>query len=166
MTAKRLIQLTVNGQAYERLVDVRMTLADFLREELDLTGTHLGCEHGICGACTILFDGEAMRSCLLLAVQADGATLMTVEGLAQGESLHPLQQAFHEQHALQCGFCTPGFLMTAYAFLKETPTPTEPQVREAISGNLCRCTGYTPIIEAIVQASRAATSALFPTARP
>jgi carbon-monoxide dehydrogenase small subunit len=166
MTAKRLIQLTVNGQAYERLVDVRMTLADFLREELDLTGTHLGCEHGICGACTILFDGEAMRSCLLLAVQADGATLMTVEGLAQGESLHPLQQAFHEQHALQCGFCTPGFLMTAYAFLKETPTPTEPQVREAISGNLCRCTGYTPIIEAIVQASRAATAALFPTARP
>jgi carbon-monoxide dehydrogenase small subunit len=160
------MQLTVNGQAYERLVDVRMTLADFLREELDLTGTHLGCEHGICGACTILFDGEAMRSCLLLAVQADGATLMTVEGLAQGESLHPLQQAFHEQHALQCGFCTPGFLMTAYAFLKETPTPTEPQVREAISGNLCRCTGYTPIIEAIVQASRAATAALFPTARP
>jgi carbon-monoxide dehydrogenase small subunit len=129
-----------------------MTLADFLREELNLTGTHLGCEHGMCGACTILFDGDAVRSCLLLAVQADGATLMTVEGLAQGEGLHPLQQAFHEQHALQCGFCTPGFLMTAYAFLRETSDPTAAQVREAISGNICRCTGYAPIIQAILQA--------------
>jgi carbon-monoxide dehydrogenase small subunit len=154
MIAKRSVRLTVNGNVYERAVEARMTLADFLREELNLTGTHLGCEHGICGACTILFDGEAVRSCLLLAVQAHGAQLMTVEGLAPGETLHPLQQAFHEHHALQCGFCTPGFLMTALAFLREIPTPTEDQVREAISGNICRCTGYAPIIQAIIQASR------------
>ena len=154
MTAKQTIQLTVNGRAYERAVEVRMTLADFLRDELNLTGTHLGCEHGMCGACTILFDGEAVRSCLLLAVQADGANLMTVEGLAQGEGLHPLQRAFHENHALQCGFCTPGFLMTAVAFLQETQSPTEAQVREAISGNICRCTGYAPIVQAILQARR------------
>jgi len=128
-------------------------LADFLRGELDLTGTHLGCEHGVCGACTVLLNGEAVRSCLLLAVQADGAELLTVEGLARGNELHPLQKAFHERHALQCGFCTPGFLMTAFAFLKETPTPTEAQVREAISGNICRCTGYLPIVQAILQAA-------------
>jgi len=154
MTAKQTIQLTVNGRAYERAVEVRMTLADFLRDELNLTGTHLGCEHGICGACSILFDGEAVRSCLLLAVQADGANLNTVEGLAQGDELHPLQRAFHENHALQCGFCTPGFLMTAVAFLQETQSPTEAQVREAISGNICRCTGYVPIVQAILQARR------------
>jgi aerobic carbon-monoxide dehydrogenase small subunit len=154
MTAKQTIQLTVNGRAYERAVEVRMTLADFLRDELNLTGTHLGCEHGMCGACTILFDGEAVRSCLLLAVQADGANLVTVEGLAQGDELHPLQRAFHENHALQCGFCTPGFLMTAVAFLQETQSPTEAQVREAISGNICRCTGYAPIVQAILQARR------------
>ena len=154
MSAKRAIQLTINGRTYERTVEVRLTLADFLRDELNLTGTHLGCEHGMCGACTILFDGEAVRSCLLLAVQADGATLTTVEGLAQGEALHPLQQAFHENHALQCGFCTPGFLMTAVAFLQETPDPTEAQVRGAISGNICRCTGYAPIVQAILQARR------------
>jgi aerobic-type carbon monoxide dehydrogenase small subunit (CoxS/CutS family) len=154
MTPKRSIQLRVNGRTYERTVEVRLTLADFVREELHLTGTHVGCEHGICGACTILFNGEAVRSCLLLAVQADGADLMTVEGLAQGEALHPLQQAFHEHHALQCGFCTPGFLMTACAFLQETSNPTEAQVREAISGNICRCTGYAPIVQAILLASR------------
>lgn len=153
MATQRHIQLTVNGRTYARTVDVRLTLADFLREELNLTGTHLGCEHGICGACTILFNGEAVRSCLMLAVQADGASLLTVEGLAQGDTLHPLQQAFHEHHALQCGFCTAGFLMTAHAFLQETPHPTEHQVQEAISGNLCRCTGYVPIIQAILQAS-------------
>ena len=153
MSAKRMIKLTVNGIAYQGSVDVRTTLADFLRDGLNLTGTHLGCEHGICGACTILFNGDAVRSCLLLAVQADGASLMTVEGLAQGEALHPLQRAFQEHHALQCGFCTPGFLMTAYAFLKDTPHPTEDQVREAISGNICRCTGYVPIVQAILQAS-------------
>jgi aerobic-type carbon monoxide dehydrogenase small subunit (CoxS/CutS family) len=154
MTPQRSIQLRVNGRTYERTVEVRLTLADFVREELHLTGTHVGCEHGICGACTILFNGEAVRSCLLLAVQADGADLMTVEGLAQGEALHPLQQAFHEHHALQCGFCTPGFLMTACAFLQETSNPTEAQVREAISGNICRCTGYAPIVQAILLASR------------
>ena len=145
------VTMTVNGREYTGRVEPRMTLADFIRGELDLTGTHLGCEHGVCGACTILVDGEAVRSCLLLAVQADGAELMTVEGLAQGEQLHPLQQAFQDNHALQCGFCTPGFLMTAYAFLQENPHPTEEQVRQGISGNICRCTGYTPIIQAILQ---------------
>jgi carbon-monoxide dehydrogenase small subunit len=149
-----MIQLTVNGRAYEREVEARMTLADFLRDELNLTGTHLGCEHGVCGACTILYNGEAVRSCLMLAVQAHGANLLTVEGLARGETLHPLQRAFHEQHALQCGFCTPGFLMTACAFLCDTPHPTEDEVREAIAGNLYRCTGYAPIVQAILQASR------------
>ena len=117
------IQMTVNGREYTGRVEPRLTLADFLRNELDLTGTHLGCEHGVCGACTILVDGEAVRSCLLLAVQADGATLMTVEGLANGDELHPLQAAFQENHALQCGFCTPGFLMTAYAFFAGQPQP-------------------------------------------
>ena len=153
MSAKRMIKLTVNGTAYQGSVEVRTTLADFLRDGLNLTGTHLGCEHGICGACTILFNGDAIRSCLMLAVQADGASLMTVEGLTQGEELHPLQRAFQENHALQCGFCTPGFLMTAYAFLRDTPQPTAEQVREAISGNICRCTGYVPIVQAILQAS-------------
>ncbi|MCH7843413.1 MAG: (2Fe-2S)-binding protein [Chloroflexi bacterium] len=150
----RTVKLTVNGKEYESSVEVRKTLADFLREELDLTGTHLGCEHGVCGACTILFNGDSVRSCLMLAVQADGAALTTVEGLAQGEELHPLQLAFQENHALQCGFCTPGMLMTAYAFLEETSDPTREQVKEAISGNICRCTGYAPIIEAILQTSK------------
>ncbi len=153
-TEFRTVKLTVNGKNYESLVEVRKTLADFLRDELDLTGTHLGCEHGVCGACTILFDGDSVRSCLLLAVQAEGAKLTTVEGLAQGEDLHPLQLAFQENHALQCGFCTPGMLMTAYAFLQETPNPTEQQVKEGISGNICRCTGYAPIVQAILQTSR------------
>ena len=152
MSARQAITVTVNGKSYERLVEPRMTLADFLRSELDLTGTHLGCEHGVCGACTVLLNGDAVRSCLLLAVQADGAELLTVEGLARGDTLHPLQKAFHERHALQCGFCTPGFLMTAFAFLKEIPNPTEAEVREAISGNICRCTGYLPIVQAILQA--------------
>ena len=155
METTRHIRLTVNGRVYERTAPVRMTLADFLREELNLTGTHLGCEHGVCGACTILYNGEAVRSCLMLAVQADGAELMTVEGLAQGDTLHPLQQAFQEYHALQCGFCTPGFLMTAYALLQETPHPSRDEVREAIAGNICRCTGYAPIVQAIVQAGSA-----------
>ena len=153
-TAIRTVRLTVNGKEYESLVEVRKTLADFIRDELDLTGTHLGCEHGVCGACTILFNGDSIRSCLMLAVQADGANLTTVEGLAQGEKLHPLQEAFQENHALQCGFCTPGMLMTAYAFLQETPNPTEDQVKEGISGNICRCTGYAPIVQAILQTSR------------
>ena len=143
------IRMTVNGREYTGRVEPRLTLADFLRNELDLTGTHLGCEHGVCGACTILVGGEAVRSCLLLAVQADGATLMTVEGLANGDELHPLQAAFQENHALQCGFCTPGFLMTAYAFLRDNPNPTEAEVRTGIGGNICRCTGYAPIVKAI-----------------
>lgn len=158
MSFKRAIAVTVNGKIYERLVEARMTLADFLRGELDLTGTHLGCEHGVCGACTVVLNGDAVRSCLLLAVQADGAEIMTVEGLARGTDLHPLQKAFQDQHALQCGFCTPGFLMTAFAFLKEAARPTEAQVREAISGNLCRCTGYQPIVQAILQAAGKTTT--------
>ncbi|MBI2230728.1 MAG: (2Fe-2S)-binding protein [Deltaproteobacteria bacterium] len=153
MSRKHNIIVTVNGKTYERSVEARMTLADFLRDELALTGTHVGCEHGVCGACTILMNGEAIRSCLTLAVQTDGSRLMTVEGIARREELHPLQTAFQERHALQCGFCTPGFLMTAYAFLKETPAPTEAQVREAIAGNICRCTGYLPITQAILDAA-------------
>ncbi len=153
MTARQAITMKVNGKSYESAVEPRMTLADFLRGELDLTGTHLGCEHGVCGACTVLMNGEALRSCLLLAVQADGAEIMTVEGLASGSDLHPLQEAFQDRHALQCGFCTPGFLMTAYAFLRETPGPSEAEAREAISGNICRCTGYQPIVQAILQAA-------------
>ena len=151
MTQQFDIKMTVNGREYTGRVEPRLTLADFIRQELDLTGTHLGCEHGVCGACTILVDGEAVRSCLLLAVQADGAELMTVEGLANGEELHPLQSAFQENHALQCGFCTPGFLMTAYAFLRDNPNPSEAEVRTGIGGNICRCTGYAPIVQAIVK---------------
>jgi carbon-monoxide dehydrogenase small subunit len=153
LSAKQAVKVTVNGWVYERLVEVRMTLADFIRQELDLTGTHLGCEHGVCGACTVLFNGEAVRSCLVLAVQANGAKLHTVEGLADGDQLHPLQRAFQDKHALQCGFCTPGFLMTARAFLEEKPRPTREEVRVAISGNICRCTGYQPIVDAILQAA-------------
>jgi carbon-monoxide dehydrogenase small subunit len=154
MSTEHTIRLIVNGTTYERTVEARRTLVDFLREDLRLTGTHVGCEHGVCGACTILYNGEAVRSCLLFAVQADGAHLLTIEGLAQGDALHPLQQAFHEHHALQCGFCTPGFLLTAVAFLHDTPQPTEAEVREAMAGNICRCTGYQPIIQAILHASR------------
>jgi aerobic carbon-monoxide dehydrogenase small subunit len=153
LSRKQSITVTINGKAYERFVDVRTTLADFIRQELDLTGTHLGCEHGVCGACTVLFNCEAVRSCLMLAVQADGAELHTVEGLADGDQLHPLQRAFQDKHALQCGFCTPGFLMTARAFLEEKPLPTREEVRDAISGNICRCTGYQPIVDAILQAA-------------
>ena len=144
------ITLTVNNQTYQRTVEPRLLLSDFLRHELGLTGTHVGCEHGVCGACTILLDGAAVRSCLMLAVQADGHTLQTVEGLALGpDELHPIQQAFWEAHGLQCGFCTPGFLMTLVPFLEENPNPTEVEIREAISGNLCRCTGYQHIVEAV-----------------
>jgi carbon-monoxide dehydrogenase small subunit len=153
---ERTIRLTVNGVERERTVEARKTLADFLREDLDLTGTHLGCEHGVCGACTIVVDGEAVRSCLMFAVQADGADILTVEGLADGERLHPIQEAFWEHHGLQCGYCTPGFLMTLYCFLRERPDPSEAEVREAIAGNLCRCTGY----QNIVVAARAAAAKL------
>ena len=154
MSTTQTVKLTVNGQEYERTVEVRLTLADFLRDDLELTGTHVGCEHGVCGACTIQLEGEPVRSCLMLAVQVDGMNLATVEGMATDGQLTPLQAAFQENHALQCGFCTPGLLMTASAFLKETPNPTEAQVREAISGNICRCTGYMPIVQAILQASK------------
>lgn len=154
MEETRDIRLQVNGQEVARTVRVRMTLADFLRDELGLTGTHLGCEHGVCGACTVLLDGEAVRSCLMLAVQADSHAVATVESLSDGEALSPLQEAFLHNSALQCGFCTPGFLMTATAFLKEAKEPDEEQVREAISGNICRCTGYAGIVQAILETSR------------
>ena len=151
---QRTVQLTVNGQVYQRQVPTRQLLADFLRQELHLTGTHVGCEHGVCGACTVLLNGEPVRSCLLLAVQAQGASLATVEGLAAADgSLHPLQQAFQQCHALQCGFCTPGFLMTLQVFLQENPAPTADQVRQAIAGHLCRCTGYQHIVEATLRAA-------------
>jgi carbon-monoxide dehydrogenase small subunit len=138
----------------ERDVEPCVALADFLRDSLELTGTHLGCEHGVCGSCTILLDGAPVRSCLMLAVQAEGCELTTVEGLGSSEELHPLQRAFAEAHALQCGFCTPGFLMTAYALLQNNPTPTRQEVREAIAGNLCRCTGYNGIVEAVTRGMR------------
>lgn len=144
------VNVKVNGKVYEREVEPRLLLSDFLRHDLGLTGTHVGCEHGVCGACTILFDGEPMRSCLILAVQADGRELTTVEGLAPAPGeLHPLQQAFWEAHGLQCGFCTPGFLMTLVPFLEENPSPTETEIRQALSGNLCRCTGYQHIVDAV-----------------
>jgi carbon-monoxide dehydrogenase small subunit len=147
------ISLTVNGQPVERTVESRLLLSDFLRHELGLTGTHVGCEHGVCGACTILVDGEAARSCLMFAVQAHGADLKTVESLGTEAALHPIQQAFRETHALQCGFCTPGILMTLVPFLRENPSPDEAEIREALSGNLCRCTGYSNIVEAVKRAA-------------
>ncbi len=143
------VTVTVNGIRYERAVEPRLLLSDFLRHELGLTGTHVGCEHGVCGTCTIVFDGQAVRSCLMFAVQADGHDILTVEGLGTIEELHPLQDAFRDAHALQCAFCTPGFLMTLVPFLEENPDPTEDEIREAIAGNLCRCTGYQNIVEAV-----------------
>jgi aerobic carbon-monoxide dehydrogenase small subunit len=153
MTDTRRIAVTVNGRTYERRVETRLTLGDFLRHELRLTGTHLGCEHGVCGACTVLVDGRSTRSCLMLAVQADETTITTVEGLGDGEALTPLQEAFREKHALQCGFCTPGILMTLTEFLNDNPQPSAAEVRDAITGNLCRCTGYQGIIEAVLLAA-------------
>jgi len=144
------VSLTVNGERYERTVPPRLTLADFLRDELELTGTKIGCEHGVCGACTVVLDGAAVRSCLVLAVQANGRSVSTVEGLATGTELNPLQEAFHRHHALQCGFCTAGFLMTATALLAEQPTSRD-EIREALSANLCRCTGYQPIVDAVAE---------------
>ena len=149
------IRLTVNGQAREGRCETRKLLVDFLREDLGLTGTHVGCEHGVCGACTVLVNGEAARSCLMLAVQARGAEILTVEGLASGETLHPLQAAFHEHHALQCGFCTPGMLLTALDFLRSNPEPTEAEIRAGLSAVLCRCTGYQGIVNAVAAAAPA-----------
>jgi carbon-monoxide dehydrogenase small subunit len=143
------ITVTVNGTEYKRSVEPRLLLSDFLRHELGLTGTHVGCEHGVCGACTVLFDGLPVRSCLMFAVQAHGHQVTTVEGLGTPDSLHPIQEAFREAHGVQCGFCTPGILMTVVPFLEENPDPTEQEIREAIAGNLCRCTGYQHIVDAI-----------------
>jgi len=152
---RRTVTLTVNGKRYQKEVEVRLTLADFIRHELGLTGTHLGCEHGVCGACTILLDGQSARSCLMLAVQADGHDILTVEGIAPNEQeLHPLQEAFRDNHGLQCGFCTPGMLTTLLEFLRDNPDPTEQEVRIAISGNLCRCTGYQGIVNAALDAAK------------
>jgi len=159
----RRITLRVNGTAYTGEAEPRKTLADFIREDCGLTGTHLGCEHGVCGACTILMDGQTVRSCLMFAVQAEGAEMTTVEGLADGDRLHPIQQAYWDHHALQCGFCTPGFLMTTVEFLNDNPQPTEREIREALAGNLCRCTGYQNIVTAVAAAAHtlaAATGAL------
>ena len=155
MSETRTIVIEVNGVTYTREAAVRYTLADFLRQELGLTGTHLGCEHGVCGACTVLMDGRSIRSCLTLAVQADGHQITTVEVIAPGpDRLHPLQEAFRDKHGLQCGFCTPGMLITLLEFLRDNPNPGADEVRVAISGNLCRCTGYQGIVEAALEAAR------------
>ena len=152
------LTMTVNGERVSRTVEARRTLADFLRDDLALTGTHLGCEHGVCGACTVLLDGDAVRSCLMFAVQADGAEVTTIEGLSERNgSLTPIQSAFQEEHALQCGYCTPGFVVSVHAFLAENPTPSDEEIRDALSGNLCRCTGYQGIIAAVKRAASAQT---------
>ena len=147
------IRVTVNGQAREGRCEPRKLLVDFLREDLGLTGTHVGCEHGLCGACTVLVNGEAARSCLMLAVQADGVELLTIEGLSRDGTLHPLQEAFHEHHGLQCGFCTPGMLLTALDLLQTNPRPTEAEIRHGLSAVLCRCTGYQGIVKAVEAAA-------------
>lgn len=155
MTQSISVRITVNEREYRREVEPRMLLSDFLRHELGLTGTHVGCEHGVCGACTILLDGDSVRSCLLFAVQADGHSITTVEGLSSPDpegkegGLHPIQQSFWEAHGLQCGYCTPGILMTLVPFLKQNPDPTDDEIRHALSGNLCRCTGYQHIVDAV-----------------
>jgi carbon-monoxide dehydrogenase small subunit len=154
MADSRRIAVNVNGVDYERWVEPRRLLVDFLRNDLELVGTHIGCEHGICGSCTVLFNGRAVRSCLMFAVQADGADITTVEGLADAAQLHPLQQAFREKHGLQCGFCTPGMLMTAYEFLNENPNPSEEDVRKNMSGVLCRCTGYKQVVDSVMEAAQ------------
>jgi len=158
MTADRKVSVTVNGVKYEASAEPRTTLVDFLRVELGLTGTHVGCEHGVCGACTILMDGKSVRSCIMLAVQADGAELTTVEGLSVDGALHPIQQAFRDTHGLQCGFCTPGFLMTIYELLEENPNPNDDEIKDALGGNLCRCTGYQSIVEAVHKAAARSAS--------
>ena len=159
-TDRHKVAVTVNGTRHEREVESRLLLSDFIRHDLLLAGTHVGCEHGVCGACTILFDGLAVRSCLMLVAQANGHAITTVEGLAiDAERLHPLQEAFHEKHGLQCGYCTPGILMTMKAFLEENPSPGEAEIREALSGNLCRCTGYQHIVDAMMAAAQAMRAA-------
>jgi aerobic-type carbon monoxide dehydrogenase small subunit (CoxS/CutS family) len=151
MPDTRRIKVTVNGRAYEREVETRLLLVDFIRHSLELTGTHVGCEHGVCGACTVLVDGHSARACLMFAVQANGKEIATIEGLAAADgTLSPLQQSFHEHHGLQCGFCTPGVLMTMTEFLRDNPAPTEEEVRVALTGNLCRCTGYQHIVDSVM----------------
>jgi aerobic carbon-monoxide dehydrogenase small subunit len=154
MSERVKIVLTVNGTRVEREVEPRLLLADFLREHLRLVGTHLGCEHGVCGACTIRVDGDSVRSCLMFAVQADGSEITTVEGLGELRALHPIQSAFHEHHGLQCGFCTPGMMITALDLIEKCPLESEDEVREGLSGNLCRCTGYQNIVTAVVEAAK------------
>jgi carbon-monoxide dehydrogenase small subunit len=149
MAKRHEIQVTVNGVAHAAAVEARTTLVDLLRGELGLTGTHVGCEHGVCGACTVLVDGKAVRSCIMLAVQADGAEIMTVEGLEQDGRLHPIQQAFQEGHGLQCGFCTPGFLLTVYELLRDRPEPSDEEILDALGGQICRCTGYQSILASV-----------------
>ncbi len=151
--AYRSVEITVNGQTYNKQVEPRKLLSDFLREDLDLRGTHVGCEHGICGACTVLMNGHTVRSCLMFAVQANGEKITTIEGLATNGELHPLQEAFWENHGLQCGFCTPGFLLSACERLERNPDPTEEEVRVGLSGNMCRCTGYQGIVESVLAAA-------------
>ena len=153
MADTRRITVTVNGRPHTAEIETRVHLADFVRVEVGLTGTHLGCEHGVCGACTVVVDGAAVRSCLMLAVQADGRSVQTVESLASRDGLHPVQQAFQDNHGLQCGFCTPGMVMSIAAYLEENPDPDERDIREAISGNICRCTGYQGIVAAGIQAA-------------
>jgi len=150
----RTIAVTVNGRVHERTVETRLTLSDFLRHDLNLTGTHVGCEHGVCGACTVLVNGRSARACLMLAVQCDGQEVATVESLAEGGKLNPLQQAFQDCHGLQCGFCTPGILMTLTEFLRDHPAPDEAAVRDAMTGNICRCTGYQGIVDAALAAAK------------
>lgn len=152
--SNHVVSVTVNAETYEREVPARRLLVHFLRDDLDLTGTHVGCDTGSCGACTVLLDGVTVKSCAVLAVQADGATITTVEGLTDGDELTPLQQSFHEHHALQCGYCTPGMLMSATALLEQNPSPTEEDVKLALQGNICRCTGYWNIVEAVVAAGK------------
>jgi len=151
--AYRSVEITVNGQTYNKQVEPRRLLSDFLRDDLDLRGTHVGCEHGICGACTVLMNGHTVRSCLMFAVQANGEEITTIEGLATNGELHPLQEAFWENHGLQCGFCTPGFLLSACELLERNPDPTEEEVRVGLSGNMCRCTGYQHIVESVLAAA-------------
>jgi aerobic-type carbon monoxide dehydrogenase small subunit (CoxS/CutS family) len=160
MAKEQTIKVTVNGRTYEKIVSVRLSLADFLRDHLHLTGTHVGCEHGVCGACTIMLNGRTARSCLTLAVQADGANIITIEGLrAEDGTRHPIQQIFLENFALQCGYCTPGMLVTAIELLQDNPNPSELDVREALSGNICRCSGYQAIVDAVLEAARQGNAA-------
>jgi aerobic-type carbon monoxide dehydrogenase small subunit (CoxS/CutS family) len=166
MATARPIRVTVNGVTHEALVEPRMTLADFLRHELALTGTHIGCEHGACGACTVLIEGRTARSCLMLAVQADGAEVTTVEGLSPDGRLHPIQEAFVEEHAMQCGYCTPGFLMSVYELLYDNPSPSEEEIKDMLSGQICRCTGYQSILRAVRVAAQKLQAAPSATTTP